>query len=215
MAENIDIYDANLSPIGVKERAQAHRDGDWHRTFHLWLTSSRHGGSLLLQLRSPTAKNFPNLLDITAAGHLLSGETPEMGIREATEELGISISPDEMTFLGYRVEVADQQNGQRNREYQAVYLAEEALPLENFNPDPNEVYGVLELKISDGFALFTGSVDVAVTQALIFDPATKKWSLKPEEISRERFLPRIQNYYLTMLIMAERHLTKSGPIAIS
>jgi hypothetical protein len=38
------------SPLGVsKPRGAVHRDGDWHRSVHVWLTD---GSSLLLQRRS-------------------------------------------------------------------------------------------------------------------------------------------------------------------
>lgn len=215
MAEIIDIFDANLDPIGSKNRASAHRDGDWHRTFHLWLATKRNNGSLLLQLRSPTAKNFPDLLDVTAAGHLMAGETPEMGVREVSEELGIKVLPSVLRFLGYRVEVADQTNGQKNREYQAVFLAIEERDLSEYNPDPQEVYGILELPIGEGYRLFSGAAESVNTRALVFDPASASWSMRTETLRTERFLPRIQQYYLTMLIMAERMIEGREPLAIS
>jgi isopentenyldiphosphate isomerase len=215
VSEIIDIFDANLQPIGSKERIDAHRDGDWHRTFHLWLTTERNGGSLLFQLRSPSAKNFPDLLDVTAAGHLMSGETPEMGIREATEELGIEVPQSSLNPLGYRVEVADQVNGQRNREYQAVFIAKENRELLDYRPDPREVYGILELPISEGYALFSGQAETINTNSLIFDEQLSIWSIKNQVVRIDRFLPRVQQYYLTMLIMSERLIEGRMPIAIS
>src|SRR5690348_15694820 len=116
------------------ERVQAHLAGEWHKTFHCWVVSSAGGGRILFQLRSPSMQNFPNMLDVSAAGHLEAGETVEQGVREVTEELGITFSPPDLAFLGYRVEVADQANGQRNREYQAVYLLRVDKELTDFAP---------------------------------------------------------------------------------
>jgi isopentenyldiphosphate isomerase len=88
MAELIDIFDANLAPIGTMERAQAHKEGRWHRTFHLWIMVPNTVPQLLFQLRSPHVENYPSMLDVTAAGHLEAGEEVIQGMREVEEELG-------------------------------------------------------------------------------------------------------------------------------
>src|SRR4051812_30424750 len=37
-SELFDLYDADGAPLGLrKERALVHRDGDWHRSLHLWV----------------------------------------------------------------------------------------------------------------------------------------------------------------------------------
>lgn len=214
MAEIIDIYDANLNHIGEMERQRAHLGGQWHRTFHLWIVNSETK-ALLLQLRAPSAKNFPNLLDVTAAGHLHAGEEISAGIREGVEELGVAIEADRLISLGYRVEVADQENGQKNREYQAVHLLTDSRLLQNYKPDPNEVYGLVSLPIDDGLRLFSSELAAVTAPAFRFDSANKTWSLGQDSITRDRFLPRIQNYYLTMLIMAERLCEGRRVFAIS
>ncbi|WP_407645941.1 NUDIX hydrolase [Actinacidiphila oryziradicis] len=104
------------------DRIEAHLQGKWHRTVHCWVVSAERGGQILLQKRSDTMKNFPGLLDVSAAGHLEAGEPVEAGLREVTEELGIEVDRSRLHHLGERVEVADQKNGQRNREYQSVCL---------------------------------------------------------------------------------------------
>ena len=73
MAERIDIYDANLNHLGAMDRMEAHMQGQWHQTFHCWIVSSVSGGRILLQKRSDSMRNFPRLLDVSAAGHLEAG----------------------------------------------------------------------------------------------------------------------------------------------
>lgn len=56
---------------------------------------------VLLQKRSATKKLWPNLWDITAGGHVLSGELGYQAvIRETKEEIGINIKKEELEFIG-------------------------------------------------------------------------------------------------------------------
>ena len=49
--EYIDIFDENNNPTGeIKEKVQAHEDGNFHRTAHIWIMNNKK--ELLLQKRS-------------------------------------------------------------------------------------------------------------------------------------------------------------------
>ncbi len=153
----IDIYDADLRPIGTMDRKKAHHAGHWHRTFHCWLVRGGSEPSVMFQLRAPRMRNFPNLLDVSAAGHLDAGEQPEQGIREMEEELGLVVPIADAVHLGERVEVADQTNGQKNREYQSVYLLRWDGVASDLRLDPDEVWGIYWLPITPGLDLFAGA----------------------------------------------------------
>jgi isopentenyl-diphosphate delta-isomerase type 1 len=86
--EVFDLIDEQGNPLGVsKERQLVHQDGDWHRTAHVWILLNDE--ELLLQHRGPNQQSNPNLWDISCAGHVLKGESPEQAaIRELREELG-------------------------------------------------------------------------------------------------------------------------------
>ncbi len=215
MTEIIDIYDANLTLKGQMERRAAHLAGEWHVTFHCWVYRSSPTPALLLQQRSPSATNFPGLLDVSAAGHLEAGETPLMGIREITEELGIHVDESRMLFAGHRVEVADQTNGQLNREYQAVYFLEVPAS-ESFMPEPAEVFGLWWLGIADGCRLFSSEqpLSEANVEGLVWDESTGVFEQASRSVKLEDFLPRVQRYYLAALISADRAL-HGLPLAIS
>ncbi len=213
--EEIDIFDADLRPLGKKDRKQAHQDGDWHRTFHLWVVGDHKGGSMLYQWRSADAKNFPDMLDVSAAGHLMSGEAMEQGIREATEELGIPLDIQDVHDLGFRVEVADQANGQKNREYQGVHMHHTSLDLSAFAPQVEEVAGLYWVPLKAGMDLFLGETKTVEASGIYFDKGSNKWQSSVREFSKEKFLPRIQQYYLTAHIMGERLLESRFPLAIS
>ncbi len=213
--EQIDIFDADLRLIGTKERKQAHFDGNWHITFHLWVAGRHYGGSLLYQWRSDEMENFPDMLDVSAAGHLLSGESMEEGIREAEEELGIEFSKKRIHALGYRVEVADQENGQKNREYQGVHMVEVEESLQDFVPQTEEVSGLYWISIADGIRLFSGELNSVQGRGIYFDKDQSIWQISTRNFTKDHFLPRIQNYYLTAHIMAERLIEGRLPLSIS
>jgi len=216
VAERIDIYDANLQHLGDMERIEAHMTGQWHQTFHCWVVSSANGGQVLLQKRSDNMRNFPGLLDVSAAGHLKAGEPVIAGIREVTEELGIQVNQSELQFLGQRVEVADQKNGQKNREYQSVYLYKSETPLSQYNAERGEVTALLWLPISVGMDLFNEKIESATLDGYTYEASSgSSWDPLSMSVTVQTFLPRVQRYYLTTLIMAERLLANAGPLAIS
>ena len=97
--EHIDILDENGNKTGrIKPRSDVHRDGDWHKTVHIWIINDR--GEILIQKRSPFKDRNPNLWDMSASGHLPAGDDSLVGaLREVGEELGINLTPDDIKFL--------------------------------------------------------------------------------------------------------------------
>lgn len=97
--EYIDVLRADGSPTGIrKPKDQIHRDGDWHRSVHVWVATP--DGRLLLQRRSIAKENHPGLWDISAAGHLSAGEgSASAAVREMAEEIGLRVDASELRFL--------------------------------------------------------------------------------------------------------------------
>ena len=215
LAEQIETYDANLAPMGIRDRAAAHREGMWHKTFHCWIVSRQAGGGLLFSLRSPEMNNHPQLLDTTVAGHLLVGESDCGGVREIREELGIEVRREDLISLGYRVEVEDNMIGQRNREYQAVYLLERPASLHDYRPNVHELSGLFWLRIEDGLRLFNANQPMVTIEGCRYDSKDGRAIPAEWEVTRDCFRPRIQNYYLAVCIMAERLIEGRLPLAIS
>ncbi|MDR2581525.1 MAG: NUDIX domain-containing protein [Fibromonadaceae bacterium] len=213
--EKVKVFNANLRELGIEDRDKVHKEGLWHKTFHCWLVSDVNGGSLLFQLRSKEKKNYPNMLDISAAGHLIDDEDDADGIREVKEELGLDIQYENLHSLGYRVEVDDAENGQKNREYQSIYLAKIDNNLSQFKPQIDEVSGLVWLKIADALLLFDGKQSSAIVEGIFYNKGTSNWEAINRSISISDFIPRIQKYYLAISIMADRLLKKQFPLAIS
>lgn len=99
MTELLDVLDENGKRTGqVEPKHIIYNKGYWHRTVHIWVINDHN--ELLVQKRNPNKKTYPNLWAISAAGHVLSGETSiESGIRELEEELDVKAKPEELKHL--------------------------------------------------------------------------------------------------------------------
>lgn len=96
--EIIDILDNNGNVIGNKERFEIYKDGDIHRTVHIWIINDNN--EILLQKRSPKKETFANLWAISTAGHVMSKETSyDAAIRELKEELNQDVKKEELKLL--------------------------------------------------------------------------------------------------------------------
>ena len=116
--EYIDIFDENNNPIGkIKEKQQAHENGNFHRTAHIWIINDKN--ELLLQKRSASKKSHPNCWDISGAGHIKAGESVIDGaIRELGEELGVEAEEQDL----YYITTIKSTKNPKNMEFQYVYL---------------------------------------------------------------------------------------------
>ena len=95
MGELVDQVDEHDNIVGPVERSCVHDNNLWHRAAHIWVYSKE--GRVLIQRRSKNVKNHPGLLDISAAGHVRSGISPEEGAQaEMLEEIGLDIKLDDL-----------------------------------------------------------------------------------------------------------------------
>ncbi len=207
--EMIDIFDANHNPIGTFERKAAHQQGMWHQTFHCWILISE---GLLLQLRAPTKANYPNMFDISAAGHLEAGEAPIEGLREVQEELGLTLQPHQLRYLGIKHDVMDEPGGVRNREFAHVYIAASDARLADLHIDPGEVAAVGVVDVGEFIKLFASEVDECSIR--VRSNFSGEEEFYERSLSRAELIPRVDNYYLKIGIMAELLLEGRAHLAI-
>ena len=108
--ELIDIVDENGIPTGETiDRTLAHRTGTRHRTTHIWIVRRREGNiEILLQKRAKYKDSFPGCYDISSAGHIPAGvDFVASGLRELEEELGFTISEEELIECGIHCTYAE------------------------------------------------------------------------------------------------------------
>jgi isopentenyldiphosphate isomerase len=186
--ELLDVYDDRGWHVGVKDREAVHRDGDWHRAFHLWIAQP---GGVLLQRRARDKASWPGRLDATAAGHLIAGERIRDGLREAEEELGVAYAFDDLMPLGVHRIDDPERDGVHNRELQHVFAVRDDRPLAAWTAfDPDELEGLV-LLAHDHFAALAGG-DASAAPAQAWDGAVEAAvDVTVQELVPTPYLPAI------------------------
>lgn len=218
-AELLDTFDELGRHLGVVDRRTVHAEGMWHQVVHLLVVARRGNlGVAVLQRRAAGKRTFPGLLDLSATGHLVAGESPVDGLREAREELGIDVDPGRVVRLGVR-RIVDETVEGVNRELAHVFLLRDDRPLDAYRPDPAEVDAVVDLPVDAGLDLVVGrcaevacaavehggrSAQVAVTRA----------DLVPDARLGVAGADDPPGYWATVLVMASRLLSGDERVAI-
>ncbi len=161
--ERFDLVDGEGRPLGrTKRRADVHRDGDWHRAIHLWVVNATGARPwVLLQRRSAAKDTWPGRLDVSVAGHLGAGESPDDALREADEEVGLRVTASQVRWLGRAAKVLPLPDGGCDREVIDVYATRTDRELDAFAPHPDEVAALVAVDLDDARALWEGTLDRA------------------------------------------------------
>lgn len=143
----INIYNENNKPLNLeKMKSEAHKNGLWHRASHIWIYNSR--GEILLQLRAKSKELYPNMWDISAAGHVSAGEEPIVSaLREMEEEIGLSVKQEDLEFLEIR-KVRAVHKKIKNNEFYYVYLLKLDSDINKLTLQKEEVAKIQFLSIS-------------------------------------------------------------------
>ena len=209
MAENevLTIFDSEYNKIGTASRAEVHAKGLWHETFHCWFYTIKDNDlHIYFQKRAAQKKDFPNLFDITAAGHLLANESVHAGFREVKEELGIDVTSEEADYLGvFPIQIKSVDFF--DNEFTNVFIVETSFLFNEFKLQEEEVAGVF-------------SVPLVELKKIISDPEYELeiegfyqklgYSfLATENVRKSDFCANAASYYEELICAFEKILTKS------
>nr|WP_245349938.1 NUDIX domain-containing protein [Cytobacillus eiseniae] len=194
----LKIFDQQYNQIGVATRDEVHRIGHWHEAFHCWFFSRKGEEEVIyLQIRSQLKKDYPNLLDITAAGHLLADETIKDGIREIEEEIGVEVSFDALISAGV-YKYAVEKGNFIDKELAHIYLFETDLPLHAFTLQKEEVSGIVQVKLTDFYELWLGEKEEVNVQGFEIENTGNRILLN-KTVNRTHFVPHERGYYEHMI----------------
>jgi isopentenyldiphosphate isomerase len=203
--ELLDVLDERGRPTGkVAWKSEAHRRGLWHHCFHCWIAGEDAGGPYLLVQRRAAAKDtWPSCLDVTAAGHLQSGEEPlGGGLREIEEELGLRVESDRLVPLGTRRIEQEIPEG-CDREFHEVFLLLDTTAPEDLRLQEGEVEAVLRIGLGDVQKLGAGDSVPAVEYAEASPSATR--------VRLSDFVPNEDDYLRRVAGAARRLLAGESP----
>lgn len=119
--ELIDLVNEKNELTGEqKPWSEVHNKALLHRSVHIWIYNSK--SEVLLQLRSKEKYTFPNLWDISCAGHVDLNEDPQTSaLRELKEELGLTVDPQNLKFRN--IEREQKSSGEfKENEFCYIYL---------------------------------------------------------------------------------------------
>lgn len=192
--ENLTIFNEQYIKIGKASREEAHKKGYWHETFHCWLVSrDKDKIYLLFQLRSAVKKDYPNLLDITAAGHILDNESIDDGVREVKEEIGLALSFQDLIKLGvFKYSII--QGDLIDRELANVFLYENEYRPEEFLLQKEEVAGLFKAELNCYSDLLSGIKDEIYMEGFILTDQGETCYEK-RSVGLKHFVPHEGSYY--------------------
>jgi isopentenyldiphosphate isomerase len=184
--------------LGTATREEVHRIGHWHETFHCWFVKkSNKKNYILFQLRSSEKKDFPDLLDITSAGHLLHDEEVADGVREIKEEIGVDLVIDDLISIGIiKDEIITKDIIDKEVAHVFVHLFNQ--PISNLKLQKEEVSGIVQIDFESFYDLWINGREHIEVEAL-------ELNVKHEVITSNKvlkkamFLPHSHSYYSCVL----------------
>lgn len=140
MKELIDALDENGNKTGeILTRKQIHEQGIWHKIVAVAIIDKN--GNILLQQRSKNRAKNPLKWDVSAAGHVSSGQTTiEAAIRETSEEIGIDLKEEELKYVITYKEIVNVEENYNDRQiYDCYILEKDKIDISNIKIQESEV----------------------------------------------------------------------------
>lgn len=131
MLEIIDLYNNARQIVGAADKKQPIPAGLNKLSTHVWIINSR--GQFLLQQRVPSAKKFPNMWGQTGGTTQTGEDSWQCCVREAREELGITLDIEKSVWVG---------TFKRPNDFVDVWLIQSDVNISDLKLQPDEVQDV-------------------------------------------------------------------------
>jgi isopentenyldiphosphate isomerase len=211
--EIIDIFDENYRHLGTSTKSEARKNGSWIQSIHAWIINPCDNGYVLFQKRGKHKKIYPNALDISAAGHYKAGEKIEDGVREISEELGLFVNFNDLVSLGIKLDIGKADENIIHEFCHTFFLKSELEP-KDYRFIDGEVEGLVKISIEDGLALFGGKTNEIMAHGIEWLPENQEYVPISLLINKDLFIPRIDQYYYKIFILAKLFLGGEKCLAI-
>ena len=132
MCEEVILVDSSNSEIGTMEKMEAHKKGELHRAFSIFVFNDK--GEMLIHQRADEKYHCGGLWTNAVCSHPRPGEKQIDALtRKMDQEMGFYSEVEKVFDFKYRAEL---ENGLIEHEYDEVYFA---IYNGDFNPNPEEV----------------------------------------------------------------------------
>ena len=154
MDELIEILNEDGSFSGKSVlKSEAHQKGIFHASAHIWICNTNN--EILIQKRAEHKDTFPNLWDISVAGHISFGESPlTSALREVKEEIGLDLQENALKSAGTFEKKIHHSKDLIDHELHFLYVCKIPLSLADLTPQASEV-SALKLISFDSFTEIT------------------------------------------------------------
>ena len=137
--ELLDVLDENGNKTGeIETRKIVHEKGLWHRVAMVAVIDNK--GKILMQKRATKLKTNPGKWDVTAVGHVTSGQdTIQTAIRELDEEVSIKVKEDELEYIFSYNQHSERENYIDNRFYDFYIVRKDVIDVNSLTIQESEV----------------------------------------------------------------------------
>ena len=204
----IQTYSPDMKPRSFEDKKIVHQKGLWHKVFTGILFNPDTNKIFLQTIFPKNSYDFdrPDFVDFSVGGHVENNETiVQTALRETKEELGVSITAQQLTFLGIRICKTNPSPSYIIREFQYFFaiLTTQTLDTLSLCPLDNEVKSLIEVDLGDFIALILQQTStITARERLIQSQQIAPISLTPERIIPDYFTDKsIAEKLLSLCVM--------------
>ncbi|MDC3417917.1 NUDIX hydrolase [Aquibacillus salsiterrae] len=158
-----------------------------------------------MQRRHPNKDLFPGLIDISAAGHMLAGESMHDGVRELEEEVGIAPPFEQLVSLGIYSEQLEGP-GFKDNEHCHIYLYEYDGAMEQLTIQESEITAMVQILLEDIEDLLLE--DRQYVSVVGFECHGGRKIPFRTTVSKKDFVPHDEAYYRMVIDGIKQHYSK-------
>ncbi len=147
MDEYIDILNEDGKKTGETcLKSEAHKKGLFHASAHIWIFNSAK--EVIIQRRAAKKDTFPNLWDVSVAGHISADEQPIVSaLREVEEEIGLQLSENDLHFIGTSKKKIKHHKNLIDYELHHIYICENNFDLNSLKIQLEEVSEIKKISL--------------------------------------------------------------------